>query len=216
MLGFGCSITAISSPPGTLPNGDEPTIFADFVNAVYTKDGAPTTIDDILTEDTENFGSWSGVTEGVGVSGAPAFTGAVLARMVVGATFVIEWTSDATGDAISLDMFDAPDWNSSTGIGVSGPGDNSTVALCAYANNGATTTAFQDASGIGAHKLAVTLANGKIAISVDGQTADVVDPSEAWTAVLNAAGPYMYRTAVMTNFAIYPVQDDGDLSQLSA
>lgn len=201
--------------PGTLPDGTEPLIFLDFENGVYTADGVPVALGDVVVENNE-YGTFnpSDVDSGVGLvptggTSSPTLTGDALALVIAGSTSIFTFVLTQEDAQIQIEMVDFPDFN--------------TYYFCAQEatfgneqlSDGATSIPA-DTIGLGTHKIALTMIDGKLARSVDGGAADVIDPALPWTIAPNFLGMQIGLDVVLESIGLYPPQDDGDLPTLSA
>ena len=203
-------------PGYIIVDGDvvEPLIFLDFKNGVYTDRNGATTLGNVLVENTD-FGEWNpaNVVADVGLTGgagsAPVFTGDPMDLIATGATIVAYFTGAADADALRFELVDSADYttyysyNGRFGeVGTGQLADNSSSESLPLLT-------------VGYHKIALTMEEGRMAVSVDGAAVVVIDPADPWTppvAIMNLiVGAYI----TLETIGIYPAQDDADLPGLS-
>lgn len=221
-LGLGIGICLPLASGTIMVGGDEvePLIFLDFKNGVYTADGVPVTLAEVLAQDLD-FGPYEAndVVNGVGLVGdpvnasSPVVIGDALDLVLQGSTAVYTFVlgASAASQRLDLELLDSTDYNlyyystsgSYTGGGVNFIGDQdssdiSEVALAA-----------------GTHIKAVTMTNGKISRSTDGGAVISIDPAIAWTPPPEILHLAIGQNAVLESVGFYPPQDDADLPALS-
>jgi hypothetical protein len=191
----------------------EPLIFLDFKNGVYTTEGVPSALGTVLVEDTD-FGDWNParVVGGTGLVGnndvAPVLAGDTLDLITAGSTIVAYFTG--TDGAFRFELVDSSDYNTyysykgEFGDGLFGRIDDAidNVTMDELAN--------------GYHKIALTMIEGKIALSTDGAVVVAIDPAAAWSPPVAIMNMIVAPGITLETIGLYPPQDDADLPGLSA
>lgn len=196
-----------------LPNGTEPFVFLDLqANPIVVQvDSAEVALATVLAENAD-FGAYSpsDIQAGVGlVDSQPVFIGDALNLILSGSTIVCTFTIPAVADGrVDFEMIDSTDYN--LDIQVFSSNNNG----CNLDDN-AGHTAKEPGLAPGTNKIAVTLIDGKIARSTNGNPVRLVDPSVAWSPapevmLLGAGGD-----AVIESVGLYPAQAVADLPALS-
>lgn len=217
-----------SGGPYALPDGTQPLIFMDFVNEVYEVDGEPVAVGALLTENLAYGGAFdpeTAIVNGVGIStdADPVMTGDALDLILGGSTIIYEFTIDddqASTASFIAELIDFPDFNtyyfSSTGASQSQNfiGDNVASNLSDYGPTPGEPGEQPMANG--PHKIAVTMASGKIVRSIDGRPVLGIDPAATWTVPPTFFGMQFNADVTIKYIGIYPQQDDANLPGLSA
>lgn len=196
----------------------EPLIFMDFVNGVYTNEGVSTTSDALLTENTD-WGPWTpaNIQNGVGLVGtglddsSPVFTGDAGNLVAAGATVLMEFSGDASADdALKFELVDdLNDYNvnyySYLGFG---------TAVCRIGDQNSLDV-DEPRLTVGDHKSVVTLLDGKIMRSTDGNMVVEIDPAEPWSDPVAIMGLIVKNHMILHSIGIYPPQLKADHPALS-
>lgn len=208
-----------------LPNGAEPLIVLDFKNEVYESNGSAVALGDLVTENVA-YGAFdpADVVAGVGLApgdhvSLPTLTGDALALVLEGATAVFTFVhlntdaDTATGGPLLVEMIDFPDFNTYyTSQASSAPDVGSPP--CFISDN--VDTAGDASLSLGTHTAALTMIDGKISRSIDGNALVTINPAAAWTIAPNFLGMQVDNECVLEKIALYPAQPDADLPGLSA
>lgn len=205
--------------PGTLPDGTEPLIFADLKNGIYTVEGVPVAMADLLEEQLD-FGTFDPalIEAGIGLRD-PESTGdadpclkqslASVLPLDTGCTIVATYSGEGS---YSVTLVDLPDYN----IGYTATFSDEHIEVGDGAANSAqdtdplgTTTKI--AANIGVARLAGSL-GGRPVVATD--TYHAADPGAA--PPFNTSGIVVSSGGVLESVGWYPLQDEADLPMLSA
>lgn len=215
---YACLNHQQSLVPGTLPDGTQPLVYADFKNAVYQIASSDAAITDIFEENTD-YGAYapSDVVAGVGLvaSQGPVLKAALAAGPLAdGYTVVFEAVFSETSNN-QFYSIDAPNWGQELSGGLAY--DNGADKLFAV---------IQGVHGNQAGPFNINYpARYKVGASIDGTD---IAMSVAGTAVLNLTGgpastldtiAIYANNSVDTpyeNWALYPLQDPSSLDELTA
>lgn len=208
----------------------EPLIFLDFKNGIYTVDGDLVVLGDVAGDPGEGFGDFdpAGIVGGVGFRPVEALTGSntvallgAASALVLGGSTTIYRAAGFTNSAdpgvageVFVEMRDE-DYNTYyaaklTALTIS--------SGCKLEDNSGDQTVSPLATGT--HKAAITMIDGKMAMSIDGGAVLLYDPADPWTVaptfyVISVGGPWETAFA-LESIGIYPPQVDADLPALSA
>jgi hypothetical protein len=200
----------------TVPGGTTDTIMIDFQNGVYTVNGGAVALTDLTAQDSPNWNSYNpaDVVPGSGypsLGAGPILIGAAREAVLAGATVVWDFVCD--NDLMKVEIFEDSFTNNYQWVIT----NTTTLSRLRYvdADN------FYDSPvtvGDGHHKLAFTQLYATMAMSVDGNTVEVLS-SAAATPAPGIVGLYLdggSAASFVRSIHIMPPQDDADLPALSS
>jgi hypothetical protein len=173
---IGCSAILPSSSGGG--GGALEWLFtANFADDHYEYQGSAAEYDDIFATDTDNWGQAPTIVPGTGITEhgpviTPTPTGLLFAS---GGTLVMEFgvtTVGAVANAVFIQFFNAPIWDHFIEVSANTQ-LNSSHVVDEISNPGSPTLAR--ITVVGLHKLAIAFEEGRIAASLDGGTACILD-----------------------------------------
>lgn len=212
-LGGGVTFTM---DPGGLPDGAIG--FINFVDLTFYTEGGNEDIDEVITEDAENFGEFNpaNIVEGTGLVGSPTskpvIVGSALAQILAGATVVFDFSFVSGTDGYFIILaYDSPDFNFTWQCAEASVEASFTGSIAATFPS----TELADLA-LGAHRAAWTIESSGVKVSTNGGAvvSDAGDPGDF--ALLNAAGMEVIDDAILRSIAIYPPMNDAEMQAISA
>lgn len=207
---------------GVLPSGVIPDIFMDFKNGVYQSQGENVALNTLLVQNLD-FGSYTEahIQAGVGLVGGgsgdnPVLAGDALALVLDGATAIYTMTldDDVSDRRVDLELIDSTNYNLYYYSTSSSNFDNGSGA--SFIGDSAADDVSEPCLPIGSHIKAVTMIDGKIERSTDGNQVISIDPAAPWSPAPAILHIGIGIGAIVEEIAIYPAQPVGDLPSLSA
>lgn len=205
-----------------LPNGTEPLVFLDFKNGVYTVNGVSKALTDVLAQNTD-FGTYTtaAVINGTGLVGDsssasnPVMIGDALDLVLDGCTALYRFVFVAadTHQRIDLELVDSSDYNTYYYSTVESVDVNN--GKC-FIGDQVNPDVIEGTLTAAAHQKAVTMINGKISRSIDGEAFVTINPAAAWTPAPAILHILVGQNAILESVGLYPAQPDADLPSLSA
>jgi hypothetical protein len=196
MLDISLFLLGLNVNDHALPNGTEPLVFLDFKNGAYTVIGASVAVGSLVVENAD-YGNYSAsdIHAGVGlVESNPTFFGDALDLIIGGSTILCTFTIPAPDAgataAVAFEMVDSTDYNLDYFAHFEDD-------LSCYLDDGPSARATFPTLTTGRHKAALTMIDGKLAASIDGNTVFAVDPAVAWS-----PAPQVVILAVAGNAAV--------------
>lgn len=206
---------------GGLPEGA--LSFVNFENMTfYTPEGTDD-ISDVFVSDPDWYGTLDpdNIVMGVGLVGSNfesngAFAGTLLSQILSGFTAVLDLTADDidvdTLAVVWFDLNDSVDFSANYNLELN--------MVSSFKNSSLTADAFADpAPGkllAGAHKIALTFAQGVAKVCIDGGSVRTATATSDFSAFNIAGFGFGPPCAAMRSMVVYPVQSSASMQALSA
>lgn len=197
----------------------EPLVFLDFKNGVYTANGSASTLE-ALVEEEDTYGAWdpNTIVNGTGLVAPggttnPSFIGDALDLLLSGSTLLMSFimAADGLSHNLKVEMISWAGFETYY-FGEASKGVTDEVFLTLDDTSG---EIYSEPLAAGAHKMALTIIDGKISACLDGGAVITINPATSWAVAPNFV-VLAAKRATVEDIGFYPAQDDADLPALSA